>query len=253
MIDVVLFDIGGTILTAENTPARRTAFAKRLRERLQEYGISLFGTDEEIALRLHENAEAYKHETEQTNLELPQTRIWNEFYLKEYDVGEERLAPIAEELSFLYDYERVCNMRRAHLTETLAALHGMGVRMGIISNIISTSFAPHILKEYGVESYMECVVMSSETRVRKPNPEIFEIAMGKMGTDCAHTAYIGDTISRDVRGAKNAALAMMILIENPAIAIRDAAFVNSGIEPDARIKDLIEIPQLIAAYNETHP
>jgi hypothetical protein len=45
--------------------------------------------------------------------------------------------PIAEELSFLYDYERVRNMRRPRLVETFESLSD-GMRMGIISKIFST-------------------------------------------------------------------------------------------------------------------
>ena len=253
MIDVVLFDIGGTIHTVTNNEALRTAFARRLRERLADYGIVILGEDREIGVKLHENAEAYKRYSEETLVELPQRRIWNEFYLKEYCIGEERLAPIAEELSFLYDYERVRNLRRPHLTETLDALSGMGVRMGVVSNIISTSFVPHILNEYGIAQYMDCVILSSETGVRKPDPAAFDAALTRMGASRENTAYVGDTISRDVLGAKNAGLGLMILIGNPAVAHRDAAFAGSGLEPDFRIADLAEIPGIIRAYNDTHP
>lgn len=253
MIDVVLFDVGGTIHTVTNNEALRTAFAGRLRERLADYGINIDGDNREIGRRLHENAEAYKHYSEETRAELPQKRIWNEFYLKDYRIGEERLAPIAEELSFLYDYERVRNLRRPHLAETLDALRRMGVRMGVVSNIISTSFVPHILNEYGIAHYMDCVVLSSETGVRKPDPAAFDAALTLMGASRERTAYVGDTLSRDVLGARNASLGLMILIGNPAVAHRDAAFVGSGLEPDFRIDDLAEIPGIIETYNRTHP
>ena len=249
MIDVVLFDIGGTLHTVTNSEELRTAFAKRLRERLADYGIYLRGEDHEIGRRLHENAEEYKHFSEQILGELPQSRIWNEFYLKDYHIGEELLAPIAEELSFLYDYERVQNMRRPHIVETMEALRQMGMRLGIISNIISTSFVPHILREYGIAQYMECVVLSSEAGVRKPNPAIFEIAFQQLGVKAENVAYVGDTLSRDVLGAKNANLGLMILIDNPAIAHRDKGLQGKGIEPDVRIHDLFEIPAILASYS----
>ena len=249
MIDVVLFDIGGTLHTVTNNEQLRTAFAKRLRERLADYGIFIHGEDDEIGRRLHENAEEYKHYSELILGELPQSRIWNEFYLKNYHIGEERLAPIAEELSFLYDYERVKNMRRPHVAETMEALHRMGKRLGIISNIISTSFVPHILREYGIAQYMECVVLSSEAGVRKPNPVIFEIALQQLGVKAENVAYVGDTLSRDVLGAKNANLGLMILIDNPAIAHRDKGLQGKGIEPDIRINDLAEIPAILASYS----
>lgn len=252
MIDTVLFDIGGTLHTVTNNETLRTLFAKRLRERLADYGIALTGEDYEIGLRLHENAEAYKHHSEEILSELPAKRIWSEFYLKDYQISEDKIAPIAEELSFLYDYERVRNMRRPGLVETLETLRGMGMRMGIVSNIISTSFVPHILKEYGIDSYMDCIVMSSEVGIRKPNPAIFTPALQQLGAKRETTAYVGDTLSRDVLGAKNAELALMILINNPAIAHRDVGLAGSGIEPDCRINDLTEIPGIISDYNKSH-
>lgn len=249
MIEAVLFDIGGTLHTVTNSEALRTAFAKRLRERLAEYGVFIHGEDFDIGQRLHKNAEEYKHYSEETLFELPAARIWNEFYLKEEKIGEETLAPIAEELSFLYDYERVRNMRRPHVVETMTALKGMGLRLGVVSNIISTSFVPHILSEYGIAKLMDCVVLSSETGVRKPHPAAFGPALNALNLPPERVAYVGDTISRDVRGARNAGLGLMILIDNPAIAHRDAGLENSGFEPDERIADLIEIPEIIKSIN----
>lgn len=247
MIQAVLFDIGGTLLTVTNSPALRTAFAQRLKDRLLLYGIRIDTPAEALGVQLHENAERYKHWSEETLVELPQPRIWNEFYLPEYAIGEERLAPIAEELSFLYDYERVCNLRRPHLAETMRALSGMGLRLGVISNVISTSFTPHILREYGIGGYMEQIVLSSETRCRKPGAEIFRIALERMDLRPEEAAYVGDTISRDVLGARNAGLGLMIQIRNPAIAHRDAAFQGGGPAPDHLIDDLYEIPALVGA------
>lgn len=252
MINTVLFDVGGTLLTVQSSDALRTAFSKRLRERLAVYGITLSSDDVKSGQRLHENAEEYKHFSEEALTELPPVKIWNEFYLKEYKLGEKKLVPIAEELSFLFDYERVCNLRRPGLIETLDALRGMDIRMGVVSNIISRSFVPHILKEYGIESYFDCVVMSSESGYRKPNPAAFEPALRQLGSHPESTAYVGDTLSRDVLGAQNAKLAMMILIENPAIAHRDAQLIGTGLKPDYRIRTLLEVPEIISEYNKEH-
>ncbi len=249
MIKAVLFDIGGTLHTVRNSEALAVAFAHRLIDRLAVYDIAIETPCGEFAKRLHQNAEDYKHWSEKSLTELPAPRIWNEFYLKQYGIGEETLAPIAEELSFLYDYERVCNKRRPGVVETMRDLHALNMRMGIISNIISTSFGPHMVKEYGIEPYMECVVMSSVTGCRKPGAKIFEIAMQELGVGREETAYVGDTISRDVLGARNAGLAMMIQIRNPAIAHRDAAFADRGPAPDYLIDELCEIPDIIRKYN----
>ena len=200
MIKAVLFDLGGTLHTASSPPGRDAWFARRLLDRLSDYGVELDVSPEELAVRLHENAEAYKRRSEQDLRELPAAEIWSGWYLRDWSAGRERLAPIAEELSFLYDYERMRVLRRPCIRETFEALRDQGLRLGLISNIISLSAAPHFLEEYGVGSYMDCMVLSSAAGIRKPSAEIFRIAERELGLLPQELAYVGDTLSRDVRG-----------------------------------------------------
>ncbi len=250
MISTLLFDLGGTLHDVRGTKESRLRFAEHLIRRLGQYGIKLNTDAESLASVLRVNAESYKHRGEQDHTELSQPEIWNDWYLKDYSIGRERLAEIAEELSFLYDYERVENMRKKNLRKTVEKLHEMGIRMGIVSNIISTSLVPHVLNEYGISQYMECIVMSSSTGIRKPDPRIFEIAMREMGVRPEETGYVGDTVSRDVLGARNANLGLSIQIENPSIAHRDVAFQGTDApKPDYLIRELDEIPDIIIRIN----
>ena len=202
-----------------------------------------------LAPLLRENAEDYKHWSEQSQTELPAARIWNEFYLRDFQIGEERLAPLAEELSVLYDAVRVRNEPRPHMRETIQTLHDMGLVQGVISNIISATFVPRLLEDYGIAPYMACVVLSSTAGVRKPAAAIFEKAARACGVPCGEMAYVGDTLSRDVLGCRNAGVALSIQIRNPSIAHRDTAFAGTGLAPDALIDELDEIPGIIRAFN----
>ncbi len=249
MIRAVLFDLGGTLHTSSSPPGRELWFARRLLERLEDYGISLEASPEALAASLSRNAEIYKQETQLTLRELPAPEIWSRYYLRDYGISQDLLAPFAEELSFLYDYERVRVMRRPHLAETMEALHRMGIRMGVISNIISTSVVPHFLREYGIAGYMETVVTSSETGIRKPSPDIFRIAEREMNLPPEELAYVGDTISRDVLGTRAAGWKCMIQISNPSIAHRDVGLDPEANRPDYQIHDLSEIPAIIAREN----
>ncbi len=250
-ITTLLFDIGGTLLTVHNDDSLRTAFAETLTRRLRLYGIELGMPYDELGRLIHENAELYKHWAEENKAELPQARIWSDFYLKEFGIPEEKLAPIAEELSFRFDYDRVQILRRPDVTETMQRLSAMGIRLGIITNVQSTSFAPHILKEYGIDKLMECVVMSSEAGCRKPDPAIFDIALGQLGVTPEETGYVGDTISRDVLGSRNAGLGLVVQIRNPKVAHRDAAFLGRPDcpQPDFLIDELSELIGLLQQLN----
>ena len=250
MITTLLFDLGGTLHDVRGSEESRLRFAAHLIRRLGQYGIVLETTPEVLAAQIRANAEAYKQRGERELTELGQDVIWNDWYLREYGIGREQLAPIAEELSFLYDYERVENMRKPKLKETIEALHGMGIRMGIVSNIISTSLVPHMLNEYGIAPYMEAVVMSSSTGIRKPDPRVFEIAMRQMGVTAAETGYVGDTISRDVLGARNAKMGLVVRLENPLIAHRDVKFQGADApQADFVIRELEELPAILRRVN----
>lgn len=249
MIKAVAFDLGGTLHTSDSPPGRAEWFARRVLDRLADYGVVLDASPAELAARLHENSEAYKRASELDRRERPAAEIWSEWYLRDWAIGRERLAPIAEELSFLYDYERPRVMRRPHLKETMDRLRGMGLRLGLISNIISTSVAPHFLEEYGIRDYMDCIVLSSVTGIRKPDPGIFRAAERELGLAPSELAYVGDTISRDVIGARNAGWRLMIQIGSTASALRDKGLEGPQYRPDYRIDDLAEIPAIIASFS----
>ncbi|MBQ5950911.1 MAG: HAD family hydrolase [Lachnospiraceae bacterium] len=254
MIRALLFDLGGTIHSIKRTEESRLRFSRHLLDILEQHGIPANLSPEEIDAMLQENGEAYKHLGEETLVELPNSEIWSRYYLKDLNIEPERIAPFSEQLSFLYDSERVENTPMPHLRETFRALRRMNIRTGLVSNIISTTLAPHALREYGIDTFMECVVMSSAVGIRKPDPRIFYIALEQMGIAPEEAGYVGDTISRDVLGARNAGMGLVVRIENPSIAHRDAAFRGPDApQADFVIRELKELPRIIQEVNGLTP
>lgn len=250
MIRAVVYDIGGTLHDVTKPDGRGVLYCRYLIDRLKDYGIEISTSPEMLDAYLTVQGAAYKRYSEQTREELPMARIWNEFYLAQFHIGEEKFEPIAEELSFGYDYLRVRNLRKPHLNETIETIDKMGLLQGIISNIISTTLVPHILKEYGIRRYMKSIVMSGGVGVRKPDPAIFTICAQELGIELDEMAYVGDTISRDVMGARAAEIGLMIQIANPTLMQREKAYEDSRYVPDYLIEDLAEIPAIIKAYND---
>ena len=87
MIRAVLFDVGGTLHVADNTPALADRFSELLIRRLAESGIVLPVDAKSLTPMLHRNAEDYKHWSEQTRRELSGVRIWNEWADADGDLG----------------------------------------------------------------------------------------------------------------------------------------------------------------------
>ena len=119
----------------------------------------------------------------------------------------------------------------------------------MISNIISHTFVPQLLRDYSVDGDMECVILSSDVGIRKPDAAIFQAAAERIGIPVEEMAYVGDTLSRDVLGCRNAGAGLSIQIRNPSMAHRDKDFMQTDLHPDYLIQDLSEIPGIIQAYN----
>ena len=55
-----------------------------------------------------------------------------------------------------------------------------------------------VLKEFGIDRYFAGIVESAVEGVRKPNPDIFRIAVNRLGVLPADTVMIGDSLSKDI-------------------------------------------------------
>ena len=249
MIKAVFFDIGGTIHTQRATPECDRAYAEELWSCLRDHGIQTEQSPALLLPHIDAGAKAYKHFCEEKLIELPQDRIWQEFMLKDYDIPPDQLCGLGEQLCYMFDRRRKHIEQRPGLQEMLEGLRRRGLRMGVISNIMSLTFVPRILEEYGIGQYFETLVLSSVCGIRKPRAEIFEIALKETGLDRHEVCYVGDTISRDVRGVRNARWPLMIQIDNPLTYHKDKKYRGMGFEPDVRIRELSELIPAIEGFN----
>ena len=86
------------------------------------------------------------------------------------------------------------------------------------------------------------------TVIGKPSPLMFQIAMGRMRADAAHTAMIGDRLTTDIAGAKNAGLKTVLLLSG---VTSPAALAASMIQPDLSFENLAALIQVWEAIQST--
>ena len=89
--------------------------------------------------------------------------------------------------------------------------------------------------------YFTAIIISAEVGVGKPDPRIFEIALDTIGAAAHATVMIGDSVPRDVAGARNAGLRSIWIDRGQAWSRADEPV------PDARILALSEIRAALAA------
>lgn len=89
--------------------------------------------------------------------------------------------------------------------EMLTRLH-QRYRLGLVSNLTHAPAALQILDKLGLRPFFDTVIVSGQLGYRKPHPQIFHALLDQLGTSGAETAFIGDNLDADVRGAQEAGL-----------------------------------------------
>jgi len=93
--------------------------------------------------------------------------------------------------------------------DALDALLAMGLRLGVVSN--SDGRAAFHLENADMRRGIEFVVDSHLVGIEKPDPAIFAVALGRLGTLPERTLFVGDIRSIDEAGARAAEMPFVLL------------------------------------------
>jgi len=117
--------------------------------------------------------------------------------------------------------------------ETVSQLKRQGLTLGVVSN--AEGRVARDLDAAGYEGLFGAVVDSHVVGVEKPDPEIFRIAMARLGAAPETTIHVGDVPAVDVEGARAAGVVPVLLDRH-------------DLYPDAdvrRIRSIRELPRLL--------
>ncbi|MFW9830712.1 MAG: HAD family hydrolase [Candidatus Thorarchaeota archaeon] len=202
-ITTVFFDHGGTLF--DYYPSNSEIWAK-IAKRL---GTKITPDDP----RIQQGIRKQTHEFEKLNkpfLELSEAEIHtlNCHVLTAMGIdGENTMETINAE--FLAREQGSMFTLYPDVPEILKKIKAKQIKIGLISNIEKRLVAKRrtSLEESGIVHYFDAIILSAEVGVRKPQKEIFDIALREIGTnDPAKAMHVGDSPVMDVRGAQNAGL-----------------------------------------------
>jgi len=247
-IRAVVWDMGGTLEELYYDEAIHQEATRGLHRLLAEWGLDPGPDLAGLQAAVLSGMKVYQAWREEREVELPPEQVWTEYILTDYALPRERLAAAAEDLAFFYETRYQVRRLRPEVPIVLRALLRKGFRLAIISNVISRGLVPLKLAEYGIAHYFDPVVTSSNFGWRKPNERIFHEATRLMGLQPAACAYVGDTVSRDVIGARRAGYGLAIQIESFLTAQVDHGI--GDVRPDAVVHDLMEVVELVAPNGE---
>lgn len=96
---------------------------------------------------------------------------------------------------------------------SLAELESLGLTLGVISNMGFELGG--LLERLGIAEYLPVRSTSGNAGVSKPDPRIFRLALSQAGVEAAEAVHVGDSISADVEGARNAGIAPVFVRRGP--------------------------------------
>ena len=245
MIRGAIFDLGSTLIRRTGLELERVKCAA-----LASFAVSDCGCrdPEAFAARLLDIRLAGWKRSEAELVEIAATASFAEaFAAVGLGVTEEALSQ-AEAVFF----EPEVTMSRLYPSapETLEALAGMGLRLGMISNATSHRLVVDIARQHGIDRYFDPIVTSMGFGRPKPHPGIFRHVLDGWNIEPGAAVMIGDTLGADILGA-NAVGMRSILVDiepNP-----DNPRYAAQARPTATVARLDEIPPLIGAWNGPEP
>jgi HAD superfamily hydrolase (TIGR01509 family) len=244
-IETVFFDMGGTLETLAYDEASRRVASGGLHAFLVEHNLHPACDVDAFHASVLRGLSTYRAWNSRSLEELPASRICSEFVLADFELPRARLHAIGDEFMLLLETTFYDRRERPEAKSALETLRRAGLKLGIISNVMSPACVDVNLSRYGLLGYFETVVASSAYGRRKPDPRIFLHAAEKAGTPPERCAHVGDKTSRDILGAACAGFGLTIRIEHPEV---------DGAEPDepaadAVVKDLTEVIPVVERVN----
>ncbi|MBR2381769.1 MAG: HAD family hydrolase [Clostridia bacterium] len=130
------------------------------------------------------------------------------------------------------------------IVEILKGLKERGAGVYLVSNAQSC-FTLDELDELGIKALFDGILISSDAGVKKPSPEIFEIAFNKFSLDREECLYVGNDLHDDVLGASGAGL-KTVYIETE----QSGRYPDLCVSPDYTVATHEEMKELLFKLSE---
>ncbi|ADK80978.1 HAD family hydrolase [Sediminispirochaeta smaragdinae] len=249
-IDTVLFDMGGTLEEISYSSTVGSMIEKRF-ENILKVPFSSITTEggDAFYTTLLERYSEYRCFRERTYIEVHPAMVWRDWILKGLSIPDNVIFDHCEELAYFWETEVINRCCRKNTAMMLEELHSRDIKMGIISNTGSFTQVYKSLDRYGIRSFFDKIALSCAYGIRKPHGFLFRDILNQMGADAKKTLFVGDTITRDVLGAKNAGLFGSIQIQSDFTKLSDGTLSEDS-RPDYIIQDLMSIPSIIDEINQ---
>jgi putative hydrolase of the HAD superfamily len=103
----------------------------------------------------------------------------------------------AEAASIFYRFSEKVLHRNRRIMERL---HHAGLKLGVVSNFYGN--VETLCQEAGLKPFLSVILDSIIVGLKKPDPQIFQLALARLKLPAAQVAFVGDSFERDILPAK---------------------------------------------------
>lgn len=225
--DGVFFDIGGVILDLASVREGHIEFLSRL--------AAHEGREDVEALIEEWRSALGEYFRSSDGTEYRRAKVG---YQHAIDAAVGREVPEAEWMELFESASAECLETNPDAVETIRTLDREGVYLGIISDI-DTWEANAMLTRFGIDECFDHITTSEEVGRTKPDPSMFDAAIGKATVAPEHSLYIGDRYEHDMRGGTRAGL-VTVAYGGSAAEHAESDAVDYSIDDLSILCDLVE-------------
>jgi len=235
MLKAIIFDFGGVISASCWDPYE---VAELITKVLKKYDVKYPDNFPEI---FREVSDKVFEEMDRTGIEIPLKETVRQA-LEKANIDFDEL--ILEEALELIRDAPFC-IPRPEVKEVLKKIKSLGLKIGLISNTPDVHPFRMLLREE-LYNFFDAIILSCWTKIRKPNPEIFRIALRKLKVNANEAIFVGDIPGMDIAGAKAAGIKTVLMrIGEPYWVMKGVTRKDQNIMPDYEIDTLMDLIPII--------
>lgn len=185
MLKCVLFDLDNTLLLKKPTIVEQV-FNLVLREHSE--------TKFEVVEKAYAASELWQGQQIQKENETGQRMSDEEYLQNVFDVYRKYLPLDKHDMEDFFDIFTGNHAKNYELTpgalDILSLLKKERIALGVVSN--NHSKVRQALTALNITTFFDCIVISEEVNLFKPDPKILEYACEMVGVPCEESLYVGD-------------------------------------------------------------
>ncbi len=237
-IKAVVSDIYTTLIDIKTDEDDKDIY-RRLASYLKYQGVYL--SADELKWFFFEKKAQQKKTSKEAYPEVDYRRIWydilreNQYAYSGPDIDRSTIVPDIAKLHRALTVEKIKLYRGVY--ETLAGLKPR-YRLGIVSDSQVDHAYPE-LKMLGIHGFFDAIVVSAEFGFRKPDVRLFDECLRRLGVAAGESVYVGNDTARDIKGAKDAGMASVLVMTKYGKKDKEVA------APDYTIERIDEINRVL--------